>query len=598
MDGSAPNVDTQVRSFQTLTRSIVVGGDLAVGRLRQSLEDLRCSLGRVFLVLSETCANRGQALRVITGAGTNVELLAAETASRMHLPLFLLGDGVPGSASEQPFKVHGQIWLGADQVELSTGVPRGIRNEIAIAFAEVAIIVCEEPNLNRDETDLLLHAALAMKPVILLDGEGCIRVLERERLTASLTRRLESPYPPVQMLMDCFSASLRAGDDESLKRTLVSMSYDLQTGNLGRESHIGLRPGTIHSFMMSFAQGRFRRAFAAVTYKPISPYRGAAWVSKKGLLDATPLLDQQFDDADVVASIAAGKHRSAAWISSLASTTAVFAAVAGAIDLWSTPHGHSWALIELCLVALVVAVLWRANARQWHSTWVSHRFVAEQFRYNRVGLPLMAVSKAMSEPAFGVAIGEDGFPFVAVTSEELRRVQQVITSNGLPYPEDGKAFIAADSDQMPIWRDYIREVVDDQVAYHHRVHEELHTVNHRLHQLSIALFCMTVAAIGVHFVLHAEWLLIFTAFFPALAAGMHGLTTTLEISRLAEQSSATATQLKELSVAIKTVLDEGETPWRNWVRLRHLAIKAAEVMSDENSQWQKLVTHQKPKLPA
>jgi hypothetical protein len=141
-------------------------------------------------------------------------------------------------------------------------------------------------------------------------------------------------------------------------------------------------------------------------------------------------------------------------------------------------------------------------------------------------------------------------------------------------------------------------VVRDQVAYHHRIHAEQHKVEHILHQISIVLFCLTVAAIGGHFLLHAAWLLIFTAFFPALAAGIHGLTTSLEISRLAHQSKATAAHLHELSEAIEQVLNNEQTPWRNWLQLRYLTLRSAEIMSDENSQWQKLVTHQKPKLPA
>ena len=304
------------------------------------------------------------------------------------------------------------------------------------------------------------------------------------------------------------------------------------------------------------------------------------------------------DRADVAASISAGKHRSAAWISSLASTTAVFAAVAGAINLWSSLHGAFWALLELGLVALVVSVLWRAKNMQWHRKWIGNRFVAEQLRYTRMGLPLLAVTKSLSEPSLCVLPGTNGQASLAVLSEDLRLVQQTIVRMGLPSASTGSVFIASDSDMLPKLRDYVLAVVRDQVAYHHRVHDEQHKVDHILHQLSLVLFTLTVAAIGAHFLLHADWLLIFTAFFPALAAGIHGLTTTLEISRLADQSKTTAEHLHELSEAIKNVLNADQSPWKNWLQLRYLTLRSAEIMSDENSQWQKLVTHQKPKLPA
>jgi hypothetical protein len=141
-------------------------------------------------------------------------------------------------------------------------------------------------------------------------------------------------------------------------------------------------------------------------------------------------------------------------------------------------------------------------------------------------------------------------------------------------------------------------VVTDQVDYHDRTHHEHHLTDHVLHTISLILFCLTGFAVVGHFFLHANWLLIFTAFFPALAAGIHGLTTTLEIARVAEQSKATAESLRHLREAVKKVLSGETSIWRQWIQLRHLTLLAAEIMSDENSQWQKLVTHQKPKLPA
>jgi hypothetical protein len=345
-------------------------------------------------------------------------------------------------------------------------------------------------------------------------------------------------------------------------------------------------------------QGRFRKAFSALAASPISAYRGPAWEESKGIVAFTPVLDEHFDRADIAASISAGKHRSAAWISSLASTTAVFAAVAGAINLWSSLNGAFWAILELGLVALVVSVLWQAKNMQWHRKWIGNRFVAEQLRYTRMGLPLLAVPKSLSEPSLCVLQGANGQPRLAVLSEDLRLVQQTIARMGLPLASTGSVYIASDSDMLPKLRDYVLAVVRDQVAYHHRVHHEQHKVDHILHQLSLVLFTLTVAAIGGHFLLHADWLLIFTAFFPALAAGIHGLTTTLEISRLADQSKVTAQHLEELSEAIKNVLRTDQSPWKNWLQLRYLTLRSAEIMSDENSQWQKLVTHQKPKLPA
>lgn len=99
-----------------------------------------------------------------------------------------------------------------------------------------------------------------------------------------------------------------------------------------------------------------------------------------------------------------------------------------------------------------------------------------------------------------------------------------------------------------------------------------------------------------HFAIHANWLLICTAFFPALAAAIHGVSTKLEITRLADQHDATG---HELDTLVDAINEAGRQPgWDGWIRLRHLALEAARIMSDENGQWQQLIRHQETELPA
>ena len=255
-------------------------------------------------------------------------------------------------------------------------------------------------------------------------------------------------------------------------------------------------------------------------------------------------------------------------------------------------------MLELVLVALIVFLLWRSQKLKWHSVWIGSRFLAEQLRYARLGLPLMVMGKTMSEPAFAVFPNSHGQNKLCLVSEDLLKIQHSLAHSGLPTSTNGQPFVAASPQILKQLQQYVLSVVKDQVAYHKRVHHEHHTVEHVLHRFSLVLFTLTVMAIGAHFWLHAEWLLIFTAFFPALAAGIHGLTTSLEIARLSEQSEVTASELQYLSLALENVLEPPATPWQRWLHLRHLTLLASEVMSDENSQWQKLVIHQKPKLPA
>ena len=568
--------------------SATSGGELVV---KQALRE-------VVSVLKNERTNQASIFGILTGVRTRVEMFAAELADQESLSLCLLAMGKPGSLTESQKLAQRQIWMGAEVDDIKTGQPQSIRNEVALGYADILLVVWDGVAIDDEVVPLLLSASLAMKPVIWIDAIGLVRVLQRELLTKALRHILQCPSPPIQNLVTCFSLPLDLQKPSLLLKAIAEPVSILDASDPQEKSSGKSHAGTIHNFMMAVVQGRLKKAFAAVTASPISAYRGPAWDKSEGIVASTPVLDEQFDRADIAASISAGKHRSAAWVSSLASTTAVFAAVAGAINLWSSPHGAFWALLELGLVALVVLVLWRAKNMQWHRTWIGNRFVAEQLRYTRMGLPLLAVTKSLSEPSLCILPGANGQPSLAVLSEDLRLIQQTIVRMGLPSASKGGVYVASASEMLPSLRDYVLAVVRDQVAYHHRIHDEQHQVDHILHQLSLVLFCLTVAAIGGHFLLHAAWLLIFTAFFPALAAGIHGLTTTLEISRLADQSKNTAKQLHELSEAIKNVLTTSQSPWKSWLQLRHLTLRSAAIMSDENSQWQKLVTHQKPKLPA
>jgi hypothetical protein len=556
------------------------------------------SLRKVVGVLKNNRTDQASVLGILTGIRTRLETFAAELANEESLSLCLLSMGKPSSLTESQQLAQRQIWLGAEDDDIKTGQPQSIRNEVALGYADILLVVWDGATIDDEVVPLLLRASLAMKPVIWVDDCGVIRVLQRELLTKAQRHILQCPSPPIQSLVSCFSSPITLENPTLFLDAIADPEFIKDSIDRQRSATEASRAGTVHKFMMALVQGRFKKAFSALAASPTSSYRGPAWEESEGIIAFTPVLDKQFDSADIAASISAGKHRSAAWISSLASTTAVFAAVAGAINLWSSLHGAFWALLELGLVALVVSVLWRAKNMQWHRKWIGNRFVAEQLRYTRMGLPLLAVTKSLSEPSLCVLPGTNGQASLAVLSEDLRLVQQTIVRMGLPSASTGGVYIASDADILPKLRDYVLAVVRDQVAYHHRVHDEQHKVDHILHQLSLVLFTLTVAAIGGHFLLHADWLLIFTAFFPALAAGIHGLTTTLEISRLADQSKATAQHLQELSEAIKDVLSPNQSSWKNWLQLRYLTLRSAEIMSDENSQWQKLVTHQKPKLPA
>jgi hypothetical protein len=172
-------------------------------------------------------------------------------------------------------------------------------------------------------------------------------------------------------------------------------------------------------------------------------------------------------------------------------------------------------------------------------------------------------------------------------------VQRAIRIDGIP---DGGLFVASADDARKKLAGYVRAIVSEQLSYHERNHHRLHAVEHKIHNFSLTLFASTAISVVAHFFIHASWLLIFTAFLPALAAAMHGLSTKLEIGRLAAQSKQTLSELRVVARAIDEATEH--SGWSGWLRLRELTLEAARIMSDENGQWRQLIRHQGTEIPA
>jgi hypothetical protein len=187
-------------------------------------------------------------------------------------------------------------------------------------------------------------------------------------------------------------------------------------------------------------------------------------------------------------------------------------------------------------------------------------------------------------------------PARRLASPEMWFIQRTLINEGLPRSVNSATYVASADDVRETLAEYLRRVVKDQREYHHKNHEKQHKLHERFHKLSMGLFGATVLAVLAHFAIHANWLLICTAFFPALAAAVHGLATKLEITRIAGQSAATEHQLAAIDEAIKGA--GAQAGWEGWLRLRELALEASRIMSEENGQWQQLISHQETELPA
>ncbi len=591
---------------------------------------LQARLEHVLSAIDGLARERSAALRILTGVADGTDVAATAIADRLNLPLHLIAPGVPQTLTHIQQRAERIVWLGAPDVGAHGDEAYAVRDEMALCFADLLVVVWdgESPRgLAGGAVRLVFHAALMMRPVVWVGPDGSARILDRCKLDEASLHKLRGPHPETDWLKACFSAALDESalverlakeisltlnpaaslipldiDDDRRKRSQLEQVKS-RLKEYRASSSLPMQPtraGQLHEALMALVRGDLPKLWKQRLPKVPAAYWGPA---QPRPLDGdlhpvqdVPLFDDRFARSDISANLAAGHHRDFTWLIYSASAFAVFAAVAGSIHLWPGGHGPLWALTELLLIGGIIGGLQFAKSQNWHELWIGHRFVAEQLRYARMCLPLMGLPRLFMSPFWEIVLNEAGETHLRLASPELWWVQRTLIVQGLPVAIGGREYSPSQPQVLVVLNDYVSRVIADQRGWHHRNNHKWHQLHHRLHQLAVALFVATVLAVVMHFILHAPWLLICTAFFPALAAAIHGLGTKLEIVRIAGQSAVTTEVLADLERAINC--SGHEDGWADWLRLRHLALEAARSMSDENEQWQQLIRDQGADLPA
>ena len=264
-------------------------------------------------------------------------------------------------------------------------------------------------------------------------------------------------------------------------------------------------------------------------------------------------------------------------------------------DLGALPDWF-WPVTELIAIAVLLVSYSMAARLNLHGKWLFHRFIAEQIRYTRLGLPLLTFQEPLLAPLRHTVQMKDGQIQTTLRSAETWLFKRTVVASGLPHLAH-KAIYQPDKICHEL-RDYVVNVITDQCSYHKKTYKTLHTIEHRLHLLTQLVFITTGLAVIGHFVIHAQWLLIFTAALPALAAGIHGIVTMNEMGRVSQMSKHTHHQLIHLLECISRLDALNFDDARFFIQLRNITHEAASVMSNVNRQWQDLIEHQATALPA
>jgi len=432
------------------------------------------------------------------------------------------------------------------------GTSASDQKEFALALADVVLVA------NTSVEGKLVRLAQDLGKPLVVVGAPLPAIAPR----ASATRGLD-PDEPGHRWGRSIAGRLEQGIMESL-------AYNWLGGGAGAaESRKRLRNGLSLKW-------RPRPYFAPDAWRDLAPDRTITDTSKIAVC---------FDALDRSALYGSYIHRDFAWLEHLGAAFAVIVAVAG--HLLHSRVGAS--IVELLTLGLVLFLVFRARRMRLQDRWTACRLGAEQLRIARMSLPLLVLPSALAtadKPPSGGGHGSEGIDFGFAALMEVKRA---VRDQGLPCPVAG--FSPA---QAARW---VHLIVDDQLKYHRRNYQKLEHAEHRLRSLTEVIFFSAIAAVLAHFVFHEEWLLLFTAAAPALAAALHGTGTRLGIVHRAALSKEMERQLAKIASELVALSEAAADETAAWREVRHLTFEAASAMGQENTSWHGLVRRYRDDLP-
>jgi hypothetical protein len=293
-----------------------------------------------------------------------------------------------------------------------------------------------------------------------------------------------------------------------------------------------------------------------------------------------------FDVLDRSALYGAYIHRDLVWLEHLGAASAVLFAVAGVLT-----HGHHlpWGIAELVTLIIVAAMVIWVRKTELQDRWTACRLGAEQLRIALMSMPLLVLPSALATTDRPPATDSHGNKETRYGFLALALVKRVVRDHGLPRLASGLTPGKA--------AEWLRLIVEDQIAYHRGNHGKLERAERGLRSLTQVIFLIAVVSVCAHlYWSDALAILLATAAAPAFAAALHGTGTRLGIVHRAALSVEVERELEKIDDKLKEIAKmppDGDA----WSHVRHLAFEAAESMGRENSSWHGLVRRYRDDLP-
>jgi len=518
----------------------------------------------------------------------------------------------------------------ADKAMGRVGISREVPNEIPeswhavtddykLLMADVVVCVWDGKMANGCAGGTVRVVADAMRrrlPIIWIHADaaqaGTLKKSEVLQLNSTVIQALDASDP--DSIAAHFSDLPNLCDLKLFIKDCVDFTRQNKTSKISDKSD----PGACKTFA-GFWHSAFFSWMSPWTRKKVNTSVGS-WRGPDEFVNASHLGDgywEIFHRKDRTATHAANQHRDSVIVIHLLSSLAVFGAVAGSFHFLHAPHLF-WVIFEFAALALIGGFVWhgreKKNRLSARNTWLLSRQSAEAMRISALLYPQLAslpmlyqLTRAKSAPQAGAA---HGAVTLDMKSAERMKVIQMLGDAEPPAQAPDKAYYLADNDK--ILRDGLCSLIESQINYHETTAKKYEAAHHNLHRITQYVFFAVLFVVALHgleityafffphdhgilaqighWIADQKWLLLITAFFPALAAALHGILTSFELERLSKNSERMVKRLGELQKIIK-VCDKDP------IKLRRYAVMTSELMFSEHDDWSSLMKVHQLDLP-
>jgi hypothetical protein len=265
---------------------------------------------------------------------------------------------------------------------------------------------------------------------------------------------------------------------------------------------------------------------------------------------------------------------------------------------------------EFAMLIVILLLFVIGRKRQWYERWMEYRLLAEMIRQLRVLIPLGGGRPLPRTPTHLGLYGSLTQTWMYWHTRAIAR------ATGIPQAKVKPEYLL---DCLSYIDELVGKTKGGQFQFQKDTEIRTEHIAHRLHKTSTYLFGITLLGIGTHLLLEVtgsgslphwlefhipepfhkaldQWLVLASAFLPALAAALAGINNQGEFARLAKRSAAMADSFSRFAVRI-AALRSANADGSDALKLSHLiplAGEIAEVMVEEVADWRVVFTDRPP----